>query len=764
MFLFRRTDSTNSLLGWATCLGLVAGLSACSQYSNRPMSKAYHNLTAHYNAYFIAQDQLRQAEITLYKNRKENYNQILPVLLPVDSITNEPVKPFLDEAIKKASLVAERHQNSKWLDDAYIVIGKARLLKQDLPNAIEVFKYVNTKGTNEDDKHTALVNLMRAYVEAGDYNNGLNVAEYLRVQPLSKDNTRDYYLTKAYLHQRKGEPAVAAAILDATFPLLKKEESTARLHLIAGQLYDLAGQTAKAYEHYADVLRNRPAYEQEFYANIYLIQGSGGKNRLGQSFEQMLSDRKNADLKDKVYYTMGLLEARRGRYDEAISLYRQSVAATTTNTAQVPYTYLEMGKLYFEKKGDFVNAQMYYDSALALLPQQSADYASIQTRKKSLDEYVSYRNTIRTEDSLQQLARLSPEALTQALNKAMQEQDKRDAQQAELARQVIEKATGTPTVAGVSQPGATNSNLSPNDRWYLYNPVRITQGLQDFTSTWGNRPLEDDWRRSNKDASRAMAAENSPVNGGTPANEINPNAPLPTRADALNAAAGNPTVGGTAVGSRANGVGSRLEAMKAQLPLTPAALAQSNGRIENALYRLGKLYKFQFNQPTDAISTFEQLLTRYPNTLQKPEVYYLLSVSNDQLGRTSTWKDKLLAEFPNTSYARLAGKIAAGNGAAVSSGAEAQAQKLYADVYYLYQTGNLTEGLARAETALNQFAGSQIEDKFALLRAMLIGRVQGTEPYRQALADFIRDYPASTLIPHVKELQTAADQATAKRK
>lgn len=758
MSRFPRTDSVDALLGWVACLGLAAGLNACSQHSNRPMSKAYHNLTAHYNAYFIAQDQLRQAEAALYKDRKENYNQILPILLPVDSVTNAPVKPFLDEAIKKASLVAERHQNSKWLDDAYIVIGKARMLKEDLPNAIEVFKYVNTKGTDENDKHAALVGLMRAYIEAEDYNNGLNVGEYLRTQPMNRDNARDFYLTKAYLHQRKGETALAASILDATFPVLKKGETTARLHLIAGQLYDQLGQTAKAAEHYAAVLRNRPVYDQEFYANIYLIQSSGGERGSGQTFEQMLSDRKNTDLKDKIYYTMGQIESRRGKYDRAIDFYRQSVAATTTNTDQVPYTYLEMGRLYFEKKNDLVNAQMYYDSALALLPQQSKDYASIQARKKSLDEFVEYRNTIRTEDSLQQLAKLSPDALNAALQKAMKEQDKRDAEKAELARQVIEKATGQPVTAGLSQPGATNSDLAPNDRWYLYNPVRLTQGRQDFLAVWGNRPLEDDWRRSNKEANRALASDANPVNGGSPANEVNPNAPLPTRPNAINGVAGNPIPEGTAK----DPVAARMDLMKAQLPLTPAALAQSNQKIENALYRLGKLYKFQFNQPAESITTFEQLLTRYPNTLQKPEIYYLLYVSNDQLGRSSRWKDKLLAEYPNTSYARLAGKTASGQ--AVASGAEALAQKTYADIYYLYQSGNLTEGLARVENALGQFTGTQIEDKFALLRIMLIGKVQGVDPYRQALAEFIRDYPASLLVPHVKELQAAAEQPTAKRK
>lgn len=175
-----------SFLLLTVLVSLTGILASCSQYSTRPISKGYHNLTAHYNAYIIARDQIEEAELALFKARQENYNQLLPILLPVDSMLAQPVKPQLDDAIKKASLVPERHQNSKWLDNSYNLIGRARLLKQDLPNAIEVFKYVNTKGTDENDKHEALVGLMRAYVEAGDYPNALNVAEYLRVQPLNK--------------------------------------------------------------------------------------------------------------------------------------------------------------------------------------------------------------------------------------------------------------------------------------------------------------------------------------------------------------------------------------------------------------------------------------------------------------------------------------------------------------------------------------------------------------------------------------------------
>ncbi|GAB3906350.1 hypothetical protein GCM10028803_38560 [Larkinella knui] len=706
-------------------------VSSCSQYSQKKLPVAYHNLNARYNAYLIARDRLREVERYQHKTYQENYNQPLPILLPLDSTRLEPVKAQLDDAIKKASLVAERHQNSKWLDNSYILLGTARLYRQDYGNAMEVFKYVNTKGEGEDEKHEALIGLMRTYVETGAYTNGLNVAEYLRVQPLNKANTRDYYLTKAYLHQQKQEYAVSAALLDATFPFLKKGETTARLHLIAGQLYDLTGKPEQAIAHYRQVLKNRPTYEQSFYATIYSIQGGRTSN---ERFTRMLNDRKNTDLKDKIYYTMGLLEARNGRYPKAIEYWKKSIHETTSNTSQIPYTYQEMGKLYFEKLQNFPTAKAYYDSALALLPQQSADYKALANRKVFLDEFVEQQQTIQTEDSLQKLAQMNPAALDQHLNEAIDRKQKQ--QQALLARaqEIATQAANRP---------ATSSDIPADQRWLLYNPIMVTQGRTEFMQKWGTRQLEDNWRRSQKESSAQIGAVDSPPQTGT---ALNANGPESSSSGVLSAAERK----------------AQKDALYATIPFSPEALKLSNQRLENAYYHLGKLYKFQFNQPDQAIPTFETLLTRYPNTGVKPEVYYLLMVSNDQLNRTSTWKEKLLAEFPTSSYARQVGKTGT-TGAHTATG-ETEAQRVYTEIYNLYKANNLSEALSRAETAMSALTGSLIEDKMAVLRVILIGKVRGVEPYRQALIEFIRDYPTSSLLPKVREMQIAAEQPTAKRK
>lgn len=740
-------------------LALLTGLSlSCSQHSNGTLSKAYHNTTARFNAYVMARDDIEEVERYLFKNRRENYNETLPILLPIDSNAIQPVKAQLDDAIKKASLVAERHQNSKWVDDAYILIGKTRLYRQDLPNAIEVFKYVNTKGTDENDKHEALIYLMRAYAEQGDFQNGLTVAEYLRTQPLNKPNTRDFYLTKAYLHQRNGQPQLAAGILDATFPYLTKSEATARLHLIAGQLYEGLGRSKEATAHFQKVLRSRPNYDQEFFANIYLMQGEGDDGRNTRRFDEMLDDRKNADLKDKIYFTMGRAEASRGNYDKALGTFAKAVQAAGSGSVQLPLTYLEMGTIYFDKKRNFAKAQAYYDSALALMPNSHPQYAALAARKKTLDEFVLNQRVIDTEDSLQRLAQMNPAALDQLLDRVLDQREKDDAARAELARQV----TGRQNLDGAQ---ATNSDLSPDQRWLLYNPNLLAQGRQEFQRVWGNRPLEDNWRRQNKDATAAIASDTSPLNGNNPANATNP-------ANALPQAGARPVVVSTLNPRRA-----LKDELYSQIPFSAAALQTSNDKLEAALFRQGKLYKFQLEQPAPAIATLDRLLTRFPNSSYKPEAYYLMHLAAMAMPeptgkpKPSPYREKLLAEFPTSTYAKLltesgGGAVALAGSAGATKGPvnEMAANQTYADLYKLYQSGNSTEALARTEAALGTFGGSKIIDKMALLRIILLGQVRGVDAYRQALGEFVRDYPTSPLLPHIKERQAAAEQLTAKRK
>ena len=108
------------------------------------MAVSFHNVNAKYNAIWQASRLDKELQKKYFAERKESYNSVLPILIPRDSSFKQGNEKDIKELIRKASLVIDRHQNSHFILDAYLLIGKGRLYQGDLKNAIETYKYVNS--------------------------------------------------------------------------------------------------------------------------------------------------------------------------------------------------------------------------------------------------------------------------------------------------------------------------------------------------------------------------------------------------------------------------------------------------------------------------------------------------------------------------------------------------------------------------------------------------------------------------------------------
>ncbi len=719
-------------------------LSSCSQFSTGPVAVGYHNLTAKFNAYIIARDKMTEAEKTLDDNRKDDYNQLMPILQPLDSVKAQVVRPLLDDVIKKGSLVPSLHQNSKWVDNSLVLIAKARLYKGQFTEGIETLKYINVKGSDDNDKHEALIWLMRAYTETKDYNASLAVAEYLRSQPLNKTNTRDFYLNKAYLHQHKQEYGLATAILEETFDLMPKNEDKARTYFAAAQMYDLMEKYQMANKKYEQVAKNRPNYDLGFYANLNSLQNESLTDpnvSLDNGFDKLLDDRKNNDLKDRLYYAMGVIETRKNKFAKALDYFKKSVQNTTTNTSQVPYTYLEMARINYEKLQNYEQAKAYYDSSLAVLPKSSLQYTKVADRKAVLDDFVKQLTIIRTEDSLQRLSQLNPAALDKYLDGLIEKEIEDEAEKRKEAQRLIDaaKATEAINLADIQTP--------QTEQFVLYNKLLANQNKIDFQQKWGRRTLADDWRRSNKTSALTLLTDNSPT-ASTPA--------MPT---VVNGAANLASMTNEPITKDSPEWKTKKESLKANIPFRKPEFDASNKRLEDSHYQLGKIYKFGLNEPVNSVKTFKELLERFSATGYKPETYYLLYLTDIQANKPK-WKDVLGTEFPNSPYLRLINN--SGGKTDVVGNPELQATRDYEQLYLLYQSGNYTEALARSETEIANHANTKIQDKFGFLRILLAGKVNGRDAYLKAVNDFIKEFPNSPLLPRAKELLESQELSTRK--
>lgn len=728
----------------AFCFLFVCVLVGCSQYSSRPAAVNFHNVSSHYNAYFIAEQDLLEAEFAMRSAYKEDYNQLLPILMPLDSVLALPVKPQLLDAIKKTSIVAEKHQNSKWVDNSYIILGKSRLYLGEWADGLEALRYVYANGKDENDKNNALIVLMRAYISRKDYSNALGVAEYLSQQPLSKDATKDFYLAKAYLHQQNGEYLTSVAIMEETFPLLNKSIETARLHFAAAQMYDRLGQYALANQHYKSVSKNKPDYDLGFYSSMNSLQNQviiDPKTDVSSvGFDKMLRDRKNNDLRDRIYFTMGLLAEHRKQLPEAVQYLQKSASlATGTNTVQKAYTYLQLARIHYDVMERYELAKAYYDSALIILPKDAQEYRIVSDRKIALDNFVTQQTIVKLEDSLQILARMNPKALDDKIDAVIEAEEK--------AKEEAEKRNKEAAMLAATNQINLNQGSSianGNDRrWELYDPALINQGKIEFRRVWGNRVLEDDWRRSTKQV-RSIASNDS-------------NNPMDSTSNGAAVVAEEPAmVKGSVVWD------ARHSDLKKNIPLTDSSFTVSQKKKEDALYNLGKIYRFDLKEPARAVVTFNRVLTEYPGTQYREEIYYLmyLTLAEDDNNRL-VWKDKLTSEFPNSTYARLVTK-SEGSGS-VGDKNRNNPVKAYESAYQLYADGNFAKALEEIESDLPAYKGSMLEDKFALLRVFLVGKIRGREAYLQAINEFVRLYPGSIYLPRLKEMQESREISVGKR-
>ena len=720
------------------CFVLAGVIIGCSQYSTKPAAVNFHNISSHYNAYFIAEQDIQEAEFAMREAYKEDYNQLLPILLPLDSNLALPVKPQLLDAIKKASIVAEKHQNSKWVDNSYIILGKSRLYLGQWADGLEALRYVFANGKDDNDKNQALIVLMRAYISRKDYSNALGVAEYLSQQSLTKDATKEFYLTKAYLHQQNGEYLTSVAILEETFPLLNKSIETARMHFASAQMYDRLGQYVLANKHYKNVFQNRPDYDLGFYSSMNSLQNKviiDPKTDISSvGFDKMLKDRKNSDLRDRIYFTMGLLAEHKKQLPEAVKYLQQSASlASGNNNVQKAYTYLQLARIHYDVLEKYELSKAYYDSALFILPKEAPEYRVVSDRKLALDSFVKYQNIVKSEDSLQILAKMNPKALDDKIDAVIEAQEKKRIADEKRKKEIIAAAMNQASSNG-SIPTLVNGN---DRRWELYDPSMINQGKIEFKRVWGNRMLEDDWRRSTKQ-NRSLAS-----------NGLNN---LADSASAVAAAAETALTKDSPVWKTMH------EDLKKNIPLSDSSFANSQKKKEDALYNLGKIYRFDLKEPERSVTTFNRVLTDYPNTQYREEIFYLmyLTLPEDDKNRL-VWKDKLLTEFPNSTYARLITK------SVNDGGGRNNPVKAYESAYTLYAEGNYTKALEDVEADLPAYKGSMLEDKFALLRVFLVGKVRGREAYLQAINEFVRLYPNSQYLPRLKEMQELREISVGKR-
>ena len=577
---------------------------------NTIINTLYDDTTARYNAYFIGNEIVNEIESDLNEKIILEYDSLIELTYRIDTNLVSNIKQRSLNSIQKLSILIQRHPNSKYVYPSYSLIGKSRMLSQDIKQAITTLKYVNSKSDNQKSKNMSLVYLMRAYTEKNDYDAAVEVYKYLKNNTIEKDLKIEFLLNSYHLFKiLKNNDEIFNALFELE-DIVKKRNLLNKVYFALGQMYLSVKNYEKSKEYINKCLKNNPSFEMEFYSKIYIARASPDldQNAMEDYFKKLIRDKKNLDFQDRIYYEHGQYHENNNNFEDAVKKYVLSVSLNEGDRELLFDSYLKTADIYYYDMINYKLSKLFYDSALININRENLNYNTIKNRSEVLTDLVKNIEKINLNDSLINLTTLPENKLISILENKIKSTERK-----------IKRNNLRSNNPIMSEPDIIISDK--NSVWYFNNPSIITTGLNEFKRKWGNRELKDNWRISSKITFNTTDDNDSSIeNNNLVETEINSD----PKGD--------------------------INSLMKELPFDPKEVDILNLETEKAFFDLGKIYIQKLDEIEKGIETYQKLIERFDESQFLEDVYYqLYLVSNNK----NYYRDIMIEKFPESTYTKL---------------------------------------------------------------------------------------------------------------
>ena len=732
------------------CVMVLLLLSGCSTKKNTLTRRMYHNLTSHYNIYFNGELAIQEGEDQLRTAVKDDYTKVLRVYNYGTQQNGMAMNSTMDRALEKASICVQKHsmnfgsrERVKWIDDAYLVMGKAHFYKHDYIPAKRTFDYVATEYSYNDISYVANMWLIKTYIQTEEYPKAVAMIEQLQAKTaglskLPKELMRDFDFTIADYFIAVKDYNNAVKYLKNGILFNKDHDLRTRAMFILGQIYMRQGDSERATAQFKKVIKRNPEYEMVFESRMNMAKVGTANNakELYKMMNKMLRDSNNEDYRDRIYYAMAELALREGDETKAIDYLRKSVAAYKDNQIQRAQSSLKAATMFFEKN-QYELAQAYYDTAVTSMNREVEGYDSIRNISQTLNELVMYANVVRDQDSLMRVAAMDSVSRNMLIDKIIAqviEQEQIEKERREYEEQLALMGS---TVGGnePEKKDPAEATSTAGGSWYFYNQTSVSKGITEFTRKWGMRKNEDNWRISDQ---RSLAAAMKGESGDEKKEE------------------GKEGEGGKEKASLTNhDRGYYLQ----DLPFTPEQKEVADSLIADGLYHLGFLYMDRLSDLQRSIESYEELDRRYPNGKQELPTWYALYKMHKDLGneeQSLTYKGKIFDKYPTSSYAEF---IKDPSYFEKLQAQEREASDFYSKTYEAFEQGQYYRVKMNTERAMQLYeTDTAFMPRFVFLNAVAEGRLTSIDTMAFRLYNLVRNYPQSSITPYARRVLESVNE------
>lgn len=702
---------------------------SCSTKKNTFFSRNVHTLATKYNILYNGNVAFDAAKKQIDDAYEDDFLNILPIEpLKIDEKFELPAPPGSKQstnsssttasgfklaeekavkAVQKHSMSIGASEKNKQIDDAYLLLGKARYFDQRFIPAMETFQYMVKKYPKSKLFNTARVWEAKTLIRLGQEEDAIyKLEKYLTKTTDLPDRIKENAhtaLAMAYTKQDSTQQVVNH-LNKALLYSKKNYHQETRNSFVLAQLYRQQQKIDSSNVVFEKIANSKKApYRYQIYAQIERAKNYDKKNDDAETMltllEKMTRNRDNRPYLDGLFFQIGKINLKNDSIDKALHFFKESIRTKLAKNIQKNYAYEEVGNIHFDK-ANFKNAGAYYDSVLNIAENKNSKrIRKLKRKRKSLNEVIRLENIATRNDSIMNLVAMSKEEQTTFFNDYIKKLKKKE-KEAKIQAENERKAAGF--------TGFGDNNDGSGSSFYFYNTQSVGFGKQEFQSIWGNRVLEDNWRLSTKKVIREKEDNEN--------NEITENEEIDE--------------------SRKYDVAYYLE----KIPNEEKTLDSISSKRNKAYYNLGLIYKEQFNKYKLATERLEKLLTQSPKEKLILPTYYHLYKSFDHFDKVKSdyYKNKISTDYPESRYAQIINNpdISADELNDVGS-----SEKIYKTVYTLYSDEKYQETLDGCNKYIKQLSDTPIVPKFELLKAHTIAKLNGKDDFIKALNFVLVNYP-----------------------
>ena len=748
-------------------------LCACSTQKNTALTRRVQAFKALYNTYYNGHLAFIDGRDAQNEGNKDNFTEVIPFYMQGNKATVGLGKANYDRTVEKMQKTIKQHSitvRPKWnsnrpktakdrlwlsqkeynpfLYKAWFMMGEAQFRKGEFMEAASTFAYIQRLYFSKPNI-VARARLLEAkcYAELEWFYEAENLVNATRRDsfPEKLEPLRSAVLADCQVRQRVYEdaiPNVKKALKRCDGSLQK-----ARLHFLLGQLYRETGQNQLAFKEFRKVYRSNPPYDLDFNARIQQteVMSKGQSKQMIRKLQAMARNQKNKDYLDQVYYAIGNIYLSKGDTTRAIWAYKDGVEKSTRNGLEKGVVWLHLGQLYWEKE-QFVKAHECYAGALSLFDKDRDDYKDIDERTKILEELLPYATAVETQDSLQAMARMDSVARMKKIQQIIAEVKKKEKEE---ERKKLDAATpganqsaaanganqGRTGAAGQNRAGQQGGGL-----WYFYNPTAVAAGKREFQKKWGQRTLEDNWRRKNKTVLDDIEGDN--VEGIADVDSIQqPDSSIEQPTDSLT----DKEKKALEKQKEYEQDPHRPEYYLKDIPLTEEQMEASNAALVDGLYNSAIIYKDRMENFPLAERTFQRVLLNFPDFEHFDEIYYnlfQLYSRTGRLGDAADYKERLISEYPENEHALL---VADPNFEFKGRYGKQIEDSLYQQAYDAFTMNDYHTVINNNEYTEREYPLGQNRARFMFLTALSRLELGERDQFLGAMRDIVEKFPKSTV-------------------